>query len=51
MKKMETRVTTQTIDETDLQILALLKENARISLKKNVIKIVRVGSNMIDIGV
>ena len=33
MKKTETRITTQAIDETDLQILALLRENARISLK------------------
>ena len=32
MKKTETHVI-QTVDETDLQILALLKENARISLK------------------
>jgi Lrp/AsnC family leucine-responsive transcriptional regulator len=32
MKKTETHVV-QTVDETDLQILSLLKENARISLK------------------
>lgn len=32
MKKTETRVT-QTVDETDLQILSLLRENARMSLK------------------
>lgn len=32
MKKTETRVM-QTVDETDLQILSLLRENARISLK------------------
>lgn len=32
MKKTELHVT-QTVDETDLQILSLLKDNARISLK------------------
>ena len=32
MRKTETHVI-QTLDETDLQILSLLKENARMSLK------------------
>ena len=32
MKKMELKIT-QTVDETDLQILSMLRENARVSLK------------------